>query len=122
VDIDNVYINTGSLKADGKRWPSGTLSEVVLYCLDNNVQPSYVVGGDGVFYLADTFSDKFKVPEFSIQDVESLMLSLSGKLENKLQEELAGYWESPLLTNTQIFHQAYASVLTAELSLSVMTG
>lgn len=49
VDIDNVYINTGSLKADGKRRPSGTLSEVVLYCLDNNVQPGYVVGGDGVF-------------------------------------------------------------------------
>jgi hypothetical protein len=131
VDIDNVYINTGSLKADGKRRPSGTLSEVVLYCLDNNVQPGYVVGGDGVFYLADTFSDKFKVPEFSIHDVESLVSSLSGELENKLQEELAGYWaaaakatavESPLLTNTQIFHQAYASVLTAELSLSVMTG
>ncbi|WP_329515879.1 hypothetical protein [Pseudomonas moraviensis] len=61
VDIDKVYINTDpAFPADENR-PSGTLWDVTVYCLNNNVSPAYIMGGDGVFSLPDTFSEQFKV-------------------------------------------------------------
>lgn len=61
VDIDKVYINTDpAFPADENR-PSGTLWDVTVHCLNNHISPAYIMGGDGVFVLPDTFSELLKI-------------------------------------------------------------
>ncbi|WP_434592216.1 hypothetical protein J3Q09_22935 [Pseudomonas sp. R4-83] len=129
IDIDNVYVNTGtSLHASVNR-PSGSLWEVTLYCLDNNVVPAWNAGDDGVFFLPDTFSDQFKVDGLNVHIVQDMVSALSSGLENNLRTELQTFWaaavsstrpENASLTNKQAFIQAYGLVTSAELSLSGM--
>ncbi|PKA69236.1 hypothetical protein ATI02_2069 [Pseudomonas baetica] len=130
VDLDKVYINVISDDYQIERRPSGTLVDVLIYCLDTNTVPNYLGGeGDGVYYLPDTFSDKFRVAGFSIVDVESVVTATLGSFEASLRSELNNYWAAPAtdssgqagMTNQQEFKKAYAQMLAAELSLAVMT-
>lgn len=130
VDIDNVYINVEN-RWDFERRPSGTLSDVLFYCLDRDVELGYVTGGDGVFYLPDTFSDKFKVSGLGINELPDIIEETLRKLESRLRSELRKYWAAPVKntaankpvrTNKEAFQDAYASVMTAEFSLAVMAS
>lgn len=129
IDIDKVYVNTDSSIPEKEYRPSGTLCEVMFYCLDNNVIPAYVMGGDGVFFLPDTLSEQFKVSSLNGLIVEGLVSAVTERLEKTLRSELVKFWAAPvkssrhedaLLTNKQAFTQAYALVTSAELSLAVM--
>lgn len=131
VDIDKVYVNTDPAFPASADRPSGTLWEVTVYCLDNNVSPAYIMGGDGVFYLPDTFSEQFKVKIINTIIVEDLIAAIAAGLEKTLRAEIAKFWAAPVkavladsapLSNKQAFIQAYAMVTSAELSLSVMAN
>lgn len=131
IDIDNVYINTDASVPASVERPSGTLWEVVRYCLDNNVVPAWKVIGDGVFYLPDTFSDQFKVDGLGVHVVQNLISVLSAGLENNLRTEIEKFWagavtsarpQNASLSNKQAFIEAYGLVTSAELSLSVMAN
>lgn len=131
IDIDKVYINTDpALPADEHR-PSGTLWEVTLYCINNNVSPVYINGGDGVFLLPDTLSEQFRVSTLNTFIVEDLIVAVSAGLEKKLRSEIEKFWAAAVpstrpddepLSNKQAFTEAYALVTSAELSLSVMAN
>jgi hypothetical protein len=131
VEVDKVYINTDpALPADERR-PSGTLLDVTVYCLNNNVSPAYILGGDGVFFLPDTFSEQFKVNVLNTLIVEDLIAAVAGGLEKTLRTEIAKFWAAPAkpmradnapLSNKQAFIEAYAVVSSAELSLSAMAN
>ncbi|QXI19868.1 dermonecrotic toxin domain-containing protein [Pseudomonas hamedanensis] len=131
VDIDKVYINTDPAFEPSDNRPSGSLWQVTLYCVDNNVTPGYIMGGDGVFVLPDTLDDQFKVSGLTIFVVEDLIAAVTAGLEKTLRAEIGKFWaaavksirsEALSLTNKQAFIQAYASVASAELSLSVMAN
>lgn len=131
VDIDKVYVNTDNTLPASENRPTGTLHEVVFHCLDSNVTPAYILGGDGVFFLPDTLSDQFKVSGLSIFIVEDLIAFASAGLDKRLRAELEGFWaaavqsprpESAPLSNKQAFIQAYGLLTSAELSLSVMAN
>ncbi|WP_434767744.1 dermonecrotic toxin domain-containing protein [Pseudomonas triticicola] len=131
VDIDKVYVNTDPVLPVTDNRPSGTLWEVVLYCLDNNVTPAYVLGGDGVFFLPDTLSGEFKVNVLNTQNVEDLISALAEGLEKALRSATGKFWaasvqparpDSKPVSNKQAFIEAYALVTSAELSLSVMAN
>lgn len=131
VDIDKVYINTDpAFPADQKR-PSGTLWDVAVHCLNNDVSPAYILGGDGVFFLSNTFSEQFKVNVLNTLIVEDLIAAVAGGFEKTLRVEIAKFWAAPArsmrpdsapLSNKQAFIEAYAVVTSAELSLSVMAN
>lgn len=131
VDIDKVYINTDpAFPADQKR-PTGTLWDVTVHCLNNNVSPAYILGGDGVFFLPNTFSEQFKVNVLNTLIVEDLIAAVAGGFEKTLRAEIAKFWAAPArsmrpdsapLSNKQTFIEAYAVVTSAELSLSVMAN
>ncbi|WP_448694728.1 dermonecrotic toxin domain-containing protein [Pseudomonas moraviensis] len=131
VDIDKVYINTDpAFPADQKR-PSGTLWDVTVHCLNNDVSPAYILGGDGVFFLPNTFSEQFKVNVLNTLIVEDLIAAVAGGFEKTLRAEIAKFWAAPArsmrpdsapLSNKQAFIEAYAVVTSAELSLSVMAN
>lgn len=129
IDIDKVYINTDNTFADKALRPSGSLSDVMFYCLDNNIVPEYIMGGDGVFVLPETFDEQFKVSSLNVLIVQDLVSAVSDGLENALRSELATFWaaaanthvaETASLTNKQVFTQAYSLLTSAELSLAVM--
>ncbi|SDS35993.1 dermonecrotic toxin domain-containing protein [Pseudomonas granadensis] len=129
IDIDNVYVNTGASLPGSSNRPSGTLWEVALHCLDHNVIPAWIAGGDGVFFLPDTFSDQFKVDGLSVHVIQELISTLSAGLENNLRTELETFWAGAVsstrakhssLSNKQAFIQAYGLLTSAELSLSLM--
>ncbi len=131
VDIDKVYINTDPAFPANENRPSGTLLDVTVYCLNNNVSPAYIVGGDGVFFLPDTFSAQFKITTLNTLIVEDLIAAITAGLEKTLRTEIAKFWAAPAksirpdtapLSNKQAFIQAYAVVTSAELSLSVMAN
>jgi hypothetical protein len=131
VDVDKVYVNTDNAFPARKDRPTGTLSDVVFYCIDNNVSPQYILGGDGVFFLPDTLSNQFKVTALNIFIVTDLIEVVSVGLEKRLRAELAKFWAAPVqsprsesasLSNKQAFIQAHALVTSAELSLSVMAN
>lgn len=131
VDIDKVYINTDPAFPANENRPSGTLWDVTVHCLDNNVSPAYIVGGDGVFFLPDTFSAQFKVNVLNTFIVEDLIAAVAAGLEKTLRAEIAKFWAAPAktirpdtapLSNKQTFIEAYAVVTSAELSLSVMAN
>ena len=131
VDIDKVYVNTDpAFPADENR-PSGTLWEVTVHCLNNHISPAYIMGGDGVFVLPDTFSEQFKVKVLNTIVVEDLIAAVTAGLEKTLRAEIAKFWAAPAkpvhadnapLSNKQAFIKAYAVVTGAELSLSVMAN
>ncbi|VVQ27999.1 dermonecrotic toxin domain-containing protein [Pseudomonas fluorescens] len=129
VDIDKVYVNTDPAFPANENRPSGTLWDVTVHCLNNNVSPAYIMGGDGVFFLPDTFSEQFKVNVLNTLIVEDLIAAVAAGLEKTLRTEIAKFWAAPAktirrdtapLSNKQTFIEAYAVVTSAELSLSVM--
>ncbi|MCP1474504.1 hypothetical protein ABIA54_001408 [Pseudomonas sp. EB276 TE3739] len=131
IDIDKVYVNTDNAFPASKNRPTGTLHEVVFHCLNNNVTPAYIHGGDGVFFLPDTLNDQFKVSGLNLLIVEDLIEFASAGLEKKLRTELQRFWaaavhpphgDSAALSNKQAFVQAYGLLTSAELSLSVMAN
>ena len=131
IDIDNVYINTDSAFPDNGSRPSGTLWEVTVHCLDNNVSPAYIMGGDGVYSLPDTRNEQFKVNALNVLIVEDLIAAVTTGLQKTLQTEIAKFWAAPVrsmrpdtapLSNKQAFIEACAVVTSAELSLSVMAN
>ncbi|HWH85741.1 MAG TPA: DUF6543 domain-containing protein [Pseudomonas sp.] len=131
VDIDNVYVNTDPAFPANENRPSGTLWDVTVYCLDNNVSPAYIMGGDGVFFLPDTLSEQFKVNVLNTLIVEDLIAAVASGLEKTLRTEIAKFWAAPAKpvrpgnpswTNKQAFTEAYALVTSAELSLAVMAN
>jgi hypothetical protein len=131
VDIDKVYVNTDPAFPANENRPSGSLWDVAVYCLNNNVSPAYIVGGDGVFFLPDTFSAKFKVNTLNTLIVEDLIAAVATGLEKTLRTEIAKFWAAPAkplrantapLSNKLAFIEAYAVVTSAELSLSVMAN
>jgi hypothetical protein len=102
-----------------------------VHCLNNNVSPAYIVGGDGVFFLPDTFSEQFKVNVLNTLVVEDLIAAVAVGLEKTLRTEITKFWTAPAktirpdttpLSNKQTFIEAYAVVTSAELSLSVMAN
>lgn len=131
VDIDKVYVNTDPAFPANENRPSGSLWDVTVHCLNNNVSPAYIVGGDGVFFLPDTFSEQFKVKVLNTLIVEDLIAAVSAGLEKTLRTEITKFWAAPAktlrpdtapLSNKQTFIEAYAVVTSAELSLSVMAN
>ncbi|MFI8224849.1 dermonecrotic toxin domain-containing protein [Pseudomonas sp. NPDC085632] len=131
VDIDKVYVNTDPAFPANENRPSGSLWDVAVYCLNNNVSPAYIIGGDGVFFLPDTFSAQFKVNTLNTLVVEDLIAAVSAGLEKTLRTEIAKFWAAPAkpirpdnasLSNKQALIEAYAVVTSAELSLSVMAN
>lgn len=131
IDIDKVYINTDSAFPDNGSRPSGTLWEVTVHCLDNNVSPAYIMGGDGVYSLPDTRNEQFKVSALNVLIVEDLIAAVTTGLQKTLQTEIAKFWAAPArsmrpdaapLSNKQAFIEACAVVTSAELSLSVMAN
>lgn len=85
VDIDKVYINTDPAFEPSDNRPSGSLWQVTLYCVDNNVTPGYIMGGDGVFVLPDTLDDQFKVSGLTIFVVEDLIAAVTAGLEKRCE-------------------------------------
>ena len=131
VDIDKVYVNTDPAFPANENRPSGSLWDVTVHCLNNNVSPAYIVGGDGVFFLPDTFSEQFKVNVLNTLVVEDLIAAVAVGLEKTLRTEITKFWTAPAktirpdttpLSNKQTFIEAYAVVTSAELSLSVMAN
>lgn len=131
VDIDKVYVNTDPVFPANENRPSGTLWDVTVHCLNKNVRPAYIVGGDGVFFLPDTFSEQFKVNALNTLVVEDLIAAVAAGLEKTLRTEIAKFWAAPAktirpdtasLSNKQAFIAAYAVVTSAELSLSIMAN
>ncbi len=131
IDIDKVYINTDPAFPAAENRPSGTLWEVTLYCLDNNVSPLYIDGSDGVFLLPDTFGEQFKVKTLDTLIVEDLIAAVSAGLPTALRSDIGKFWAASVQSarpdaepssNKQAFIEAYASVTSAELSLSVMAN
>ncbi|WP_277760628.1 DUF6543 domain-containing protein [Pseudomonas sp. A34-9] len=132
IDIDKAYINIKDKTYESATRPSGQLVDVLFYCLDQNVLPNYLAGGgDGLFYLPDTFSDQFKVAGCTIFDVEDAITNTLLKIETKLGSEVSRYWaapakssmaDQPSLTNRQALQHAVLALLTAELSLGYMAG
>lgn len=131
IDIDKVYVNTDPAFSASENRPSGTLWDVTVHCLNNNISPAYIAGGDGVFSLPDTFSAQFRVNTLNTFIVEDLIAAITAGLEQTLRTEIAGFWSAPAksmrtqsapLSNKQAFIQAYAAVTSAELSLSVMAN
>ncbi|TDK57584.1 dermonecrotic toxin domain-containing protein [Pseudomonas moraviensis] len=130
IDIDQVHVNTDPAFPVSENRPSGTLWDVIVHCLDNNVIPAYM-GSDGVFFLPDTLSEQFKVNVLNTLIVENLITTVAGGLEKTLRTEIARFWAAPTipmradtapLSNKQAFIKAYAVVTSAELSLSVMAN
>ena len=131
VDIDKVYVNTDPAFPANVNRPSGSLWDVTVHCLNNNVSPAYISGGDGVFFLPDTFSEQFKVNVLNTLIVEDLIAAVAVGLEKTLRNEIAKFWAAPAknirpdtapLSNKQAFIETYALVTSAELSLSVMAN
>jgi hypothetical protein len=131
IDIDKVYVNTDPAFPANENRPSGTLWDVTVHCLNNNISPAYIVGGDGVFSLPDTFNGQFRVNALNTLIVEDLIEAVTAGLERTLRTEIAKFWSAPArlmrpdsapLSNKQAFIEAYALVMSAELSLSVMAN
>ncbi|WP_415757890.1 hypothetical protein [Pseudomonas sp. LT1P18] len=127
IDIDKVYINRGKASSGMGLRPTGTLSEVLLYCLEFHVLPGYVQGDDGVYYVPDTLDEKFKVHGLGIIAVEEAITKVLLSLENHLKSALDKHWSSSAVTaggalsNKNALQENLTQVLMAELSLSVMT-
>ncbi|MGG7672960.1 dermonecrotic toxin domain-containing protein [Pseudomonas sp. WC2] len=128
VDINAVYIVRGKTADDIARRPAGSLSEVLIHCLENSVLPNYIQGEDGVYHFADTQSDKFKVQGLGIIAVEDAMTkvlqSLGTDLRSALDEHWKGHTAVPggVLNNRTALQEETVKVLMAELSLGVIAG
>ncbi|POA46732.1 hypothetical protein C1893_18525 [Pseudomonas sp. MPR-ANC1] len=132
IDVDNAYINTKDKVYEIDRRPSGTIAEVLIHCIDHNVQPNYLSGGgDGIFHMPDTYSDGMKVQGVSIFGVEDAIIKTLSDMGRSLRVALQKFWaapapsissDAPMLTNKQAFQHAYVQVIAKELSLTVMAG